>query len=301
VTHIRSAHRPFVEGLVFPEGPRWHADRLWLSDVHGHRVLAVRPDGAYEVVSRLDQPSGLGFLPDESLLVVSMRRRELVRVAEGKQTRHADLSAFAKDFANDMIVDTEGRAYVGCRAHREGGKPPSFDCLALVQPDGTVGLAAADMVGPNGSVITPDGGTLIVAETHAHRITAFDRDRHGRLSNRRPFAVLPDDTFPDGLCLDESGAVWVGAGSGGRFVRVLEGGEIADELALGDRWGLACVLGGLDRRKLYLLTAATTLDALQAMINAEPSDADAHLAWALTQSKGRVEAVDVEMAGAGLP
>jgi sugar lactone lactonase YvrE len=299
MTKVRSAPRSFVEGLVFPEGPRWHADRLWLSDIHGHRVLAVRPDGASEVVARMDQPSGLGFLPDGSLLAVSMRRRELVRLAEGEQTRHADVSAFAKDFANDMIVDTDGRAYVGCRAHREAGKPPGFDCLALVQPDGAVELAAADMVGPNGSVITPDGGTLIVAETHAHRITAFDRDRHGRLSNRRPFAVLPDKISPDGMCLDQAGAVWVGTGFG--FMRVLEGGEIADELALGDRWGLACVLGGPDRRTLYLMTAATTLDALQAMVNADAPDRDAHLAWALTQSTGRVEAVDVEVAGAGLP
>jgi len=190
---------------------------------------------------------------------------------------------------------------VGCRAHRERGKPPSIDCLALVQPDGAVELAAGELVGPNGSVITPDGNTLIVAETHAHRITAFDRDRQGRLSNRRPFAVLPDKTFPDGMCLDSSGAVWIGTGFGGRFLRVEAGGNISDELRLGDRWGVACVLGGPDRRTLYLLTAATTLDALQAMVNAEATDPDAHLAWALTQSTGRVEAVQVEVAGAGLP
>jgi sugar lactone lactonase YvrE len=249
----------------------------------------------------MEQPSGLGFLPDGSLLAVSMRQRALVRVAAGEQRRHADLSGYAKDFANDMIVDMEGRAYVGCRAHRERGRPPSLDCLALVHPDGSVELAADELVGPTGSAITPDGDTLIVAETHAHRITAFDRDRQGRLSNRRPFAVLPDKTFPDGLCLDSSGAVWVGTGFGGRFLRVEEGGAISDELTLGDRWGVACVLGGPDRRTLYLLTAATTLEALQAMVNAEASDADSHLAWALTQSTGRVEAVDVEVAGAGLP
>jgi sugar lactone lactonase YvrE len=263
--------------------------------------MAVTPEGEAEVVARIDQPSGLGFLPDGSLLAVSMRRRRLVRVAGGEETIHADLSSFAKDFANDMIVDTDGRAYVGCRAHRQRGKPPSLDCVALVQPDGSVEVAADEMVGPNGSVITPDGGTLIVAETHAHRITAFDRDRHGRLANRRPFAVLPDKTFPDGMCLDSSGAVWVGTGFGGRFLRLQEGGSILDELSLGDRWGVACVLGGSDRRTLYLLTAETTLDALQAMVNAEASDPDAHLAWALTQSTGRVEAVDVEVAGAGLP
>jgi sugar lactone lactonase YvrE len=298
---VTSAPRSFLEGLVFPEGPRWHGNRLWFSDIHGHRVMAVTPEGETEVVARIDQPSGIGFLPDGSLLAVSMRRRELVRVAAGEQTRHADLSGFAQDFANDMIVDTEGRAYVGCRAHRERGKPARIDCVALVQPDGAVELAADEMVGPNGSVITPDGHTLIVAETHAHRITAFDRDRHGRLSNRRPFAVLPDKTFPDGMCLDSSGAVWVGTGFGGRFLRVQEGGTILDELALGNRWGVACVLGGPGRRTLYLLTAETTLDSLAAMVNAEASDFDAHLAWALTQSTGRVEAADVEVAGAGLP
>jgi sugar lactone lactonase YvrE len=295
-----TAVRPFLEGLVFPEGPRWYRDRLWFSDIHGHRVMAATPDGTTEVVARMDQPSGLGFLPDGSLLAVSMRRRELIRVAAGEQTVHADLSRFAPDFANDMIVDTDGRAYVGCRAHPERGKS-GLDCLALVQPDGSVELAADEMVGPNGSVITPDGGTLIVAETLAHRITAFDRDRHGILANRRPFAMLPDTSFPDGMCLDSSGAVWVGAGSGGRFLRVLEGGEIADELTVGDRWGLACVLGGPDRRTLYLMTAETTLESLQALVNAEAPDPVAHLAWALTQSTGRVEAVDVQVAGAGLP
>ncbi|HUJ67116.1 MAG TPA: SMP-30/gluconolactonase/LRE family protein [Acidimicrobiales bacterium] len=301
MTTVRSTPRSFIEGLVFPEGPRWYGNRLWLSDIHGHRVMAFTPEGATEVVARLDQPSGLGFLPDGSLLAVSMRRRLLVRVAAGEQSIHADLTGFAQDFANDMIVDTEGRAYVGCRAHRQRGKPPSIDCLALVQPDGAVELAAGGLVGPNGSVITPDGSTLIVVETHAHRITAFDRDRQGRLSNRGPFAVLADKTFPDGMCLDESGAVWIGTGFGGRFLRVQEGGEISDELRLGDRWGVACVLGGSDRRTLYLLTAATTLDALQAMVNADATDADAHLTWALTQSTGRVEAVEVEVPGAGRP
>ncbi len=171
----------------------------------------------------------------------------------------------------------------------------------MVQPDGAVELAADELVGPNGSVITPDGGTLIVAETHASRITAFDRDRHGRLSNRRPFAVLRDKTFPDGMCLDESGAVWIGTGFNRRFLRVEEGGEISDELTLPDRWAIACVLGGPDRRTLYLMTAATTLDDLQALAGAEEGNSDSHLAWALTRSTGRVEAVDVEIAGAGLP
>lgn len=296
--------RRLVDGLVFPEGPRWHDGRLWFSDIHGHRVMATSPDGSAETVAILDQPSGLGFLPDGTLLAVSMRRRAVLRVDPHGLRLHGDLRDLPGDFANDMVVSpSDGCAYVGCRAHRRSGRPPTMDCLALVRPDGSVALAAGDLVGPNGSAVTPDGATLLVAETHAHRITAFDRAPDGQLSGRRVFAQLPPKTFPDGLCLDEQGTVWIGTGFGRRFLRVGEGGRLIDELALPDRWAVACVLGGPQRRTLFLATAATTLEGLAVVHDApaDPPDLQAHLDWARTRCRGWIEAVPVDVAGVGVP
>lgn len=296
--------RVVVDGLVFPEGPRWHAGRVWFSDIHGHRIMATSPSGAVETVAVVDQPSGLGFLPDGTLLAVSMRRRAVLRVEPEGQSVHGDLAGLPGDFANDMAVSPDdGRAYVGCRSHRRDGQPPSVDCLALVQPDGSVEVAADELIGPNGTAISPDGGTLVVAETHAHRITAFDRGPGGRLSGRRVFAQLPPKTFPDGLCLDEQGAVWIGTGFGRRFLRVEEGGGVTDELALPDRWAVACVLGGAERRTLFLATADTTIEGLGAVhaAPADPADRQAHLAWARERCRGWIEAVPAEVAGAGVP
>lgn len=299
-----AAPRRVVDGLVFPEGPRWHDGRLWFSDIHGHRVMATYPDGATETVAVLDQPSGLGFLPDGTLLAVSMRRRAVMRVEATTVRVHADLADLPGDFANDMVVSpADGQAYVGCRTHRRSGRPPSADCLALVHPDGSVEVAAGDLVGPNGAAITPDGTTLILAETHAHRITAFDRGPDGKLSRRRVFAQLPPKTFPDGLGLDERGAVWIGTGFGQRFLRVEEGGQVTDEIALPDRWAVACVLGGPQRRTLYLATAETTLEGLSAVHDApaDPPDIRAHVDWARERCRGWIEALTVPVAGAGVP
>jgi sugar lactone lactonase YvrE len=291
-----------VDELVFPEGPRWHDGQLWFSDIHAHRVMAVTPGEPARLVATLDQPSGLGFLPDGTLLAVSMRHRVVVRVDDGHASVHADLSGFPGDFANDMIVDLEGRAYVGCRMRHQVGRPPQADCLALIQPDGTTELAAEDLIGPNGSVITPDGALLLVAETHAFRITAFDRHSDGRLSGRRVFAPLAPGTHPDGICLDAEGAVWVGTGYGRQFLRVRPGGEIAARFTLPDRWAVACVLGGADRQTLFMATASTSLPGLTALIDADPSsDTEEYLAWARSQSAGSIQTVSVDVPGAGLP
>lgn len=293
-----------LDDLVFPEGPRWHAGRLWFSDIHGNRVLAHEPGGKTEVVAELEQPSGLGFLPDGSVLVATMRSKNIMRVQAGRAHVHANLSPLPGDFLNDMIVDSEGRAYVGCRYHHDPGATRAGttpDCIVAVEPDGAYAVAAGDMIGPNGTILTPDQATLIVAETHAFRLTAFDRAGDGTLSRRRLFAQLLPGTHPDGICLDAEGAVWVATGSSGELLRVAEGGPILERRSLPDRWVTACVLGGEDRKTLFVMTAAITVRSLLALMAAIPEDYDDHRRWARSLSRGRVEALAVEVAGAGSP
>ena len=163
-----------VAGLTFPEAPRWRDGKLWFSDFYSHRVLTVDLAGRLETVVEVPQrPSGLGWRPDGTLLVVSMLDRRVLRVDGGKTHVVADLSAVATGPCNDMVVDAAGRAYVGNFGFdRHRGEPQRSTCLALVDVDGRVIRVAEDLHFPNGTVITPDGGTLIVAETLAHRLTA---------------------------------------------------------------------------------------------------------------------------------
>jgi sugar lactone lactonase YvrE len=247
----------FVDGLAFPEGPRWYGDRLWLSDVVNGHVVRIALDGTREIAAAIgDRPSGLGFLPDGSLLVVAMTTHALWRVAKGKAELYADLRDFGGDFLNDMVVDADGRAYIGVRHSdlRAGfpmPEPPNApDSVILVQPDRSASVGADQLVSPNGSVITANGRTLIVAETYVHRLTAFDRAPDGTLHSRRVFADVAG-AYPDGICLDAEGAIWVGSPYTDEFVRVREGGEITDRIEVPG--GVACALGGPDRRTLFLL------------------------------------------------
>jgi sugar lactone lactonase YvrE len=294
-----------LDELVFPEGPRWHAGRLWFSDIHGNRVLAHQPGGETEIVAELGQPSGLGFLPDGSVLVATMRSKKIMRVHAGRADVHADLSPLPGDFLNDMIVDSGGRAYVGCRYHHVPGSNTragaAADCMVAVEPDGSYAIAANDLIGPNGTILTPDEATLIVAETHAFRLTAFDRAVDGTLSRRRLFAQLVPGSHPDGICLDAEGAVWVATGSSGEVLRMAEGGQILERRSLPDRWVTACVLGDEDRKTLFLTTAVITVRSLLALMEAQPEDYDVHRRWARSLSRGRVESLVVEVAGAGSP
>jgi sugar lactone lactonase YvrE len=273
-----------VDGLSFPEGPRWRDGRLWFSDFYSHRVLAVDLAGRVETIVEVPpQPSGLGWTPDGTLLIVSMLDRRLLRQDGAKTRVVADLSPLAGGPCNDMVVDAAGRAYVGNFGFdRHAGEAPRPATLARVDPDGTVIAAAGDLMFPNGTVITPDGRTMIVAETLAHRLTAFDVGAGGALSNRRLFAAL-DGCFPDGICLDAEGAVWVTDARGHRVLRVLEGGRVERTLALGERQAFACMLGGADRRTLFLCTCTTS----------GPAVAD--------ERAGRIETVRVDVPGAGLP
>ena len=274
-----------LDGLTFPEGPRWHDGRLWFSDFYTQRVVAVDPGGRAETMLEVPQrPSGLGWTPDGALLVVSMLDRRVLRVENGATRVLADLSAVATGPCNDMVVDGRGRAYVGNFGYdRHKGEPPRTTCLARVDPDGRVTRAAEDLFFPNGTVITPDGRTMIVGETQGHRLTAFDVAPDGTLSNRRVWAQFEDAVFPDGICLDAEGAIWVSDARGSALLRVREGGKVDGTVSTGSRYAFACMLGGADRRTLFVCTST----------GSGPGMAD--------KRDGAIETVRVDVPGAGLP
>ncbi len=255
-----------VKGLKFPEGPRWHAGRLWLSDVHRHEVLSFDAQGRERLEAKLsDRPSGLGFSPAGELLIVGMTERVVFRRGpDGSTVIWGDARHIPGDFLNDMVVGTDGTAWVGCRAHpvadATGNYPPN-DLLVVVRPDGSVDVAAEALVTPNGAVVTDGGQRLVVAETRAGRLTGFSIGRNGSLADRHVFAELPGEV-PDGICLDAEGAIWVGSPLRGQFLRVREGGEITDRIVTGDRWAVAPAIGGADGHTLFLLSTAITLEAL---------------------------------------
>ncbi len=270
--------------LAFPEGPRWRDDKLWFSDMHSQVVMTVDAIGHAEtVVDVPNDPSGLGWLPDGRLLVVSMRDRKLMRLdADGLNTA-ADLSHIATYNCNDMVVDAKGRAYVGnFGSDMASGADMTPAAMAMVEPDGTVHTVAEELMFPNGAVITADGKTLVVGETFAARMTAFDIEDDGMLTNRRVWAEL-DGAVPDGCCLDEEGAIWVASPISSQVLRVLEGGQVTHRIEV-ETQAIACMLGGSDRRTLHILTAGTLI----------PEEAK-------QRRDGRIEVIQVEVPGAGLP
>lgn len=274
-----------VDGLAFPEGPRWHEGRLWFSDMHSQVVQNVDLEGNVETICEVaESPSGLGWLPDGRLLVVSMQDRRLLRLDSEGLVEVADLSAQATFHCNDMVVDAQGNAYVGnfgCDIHTQ---PVEFKEAVLVRvaPDGEQRVVATDLAFPNGAVITPDGHQLIIAETFASRLTAFDIAADGTLENRRVWAHV-EGTFPDGICLDAEGAVWMASAVGHRVLRVREGGEILQEIPV-ENEAFACMLGGGDGRTLFLATAGSSL----------PEEC-------IKERSGRIEILEVEVPHAGLP
>jgi sugar lactone lactonase YvrE len=273
-----------LAGLTFPEGPRWREGRLWFSDFYSERVLAVDLAGRAETIIAVPKrPSGLGWRPDGTMLIVSMLDRALLELKHGALSVAADLAGFAGGPCNDLVVDAAGRAYVGNFGYdRHAGEAPRTTALLRVDPDGRVSRAAEDLLFPNGMAITPDGGTLIVAETFAHRLSAFAVGAEGSLSQRRLFAALPE-CLPDGICLDAEGAVWVADARGHEVTRLFEGGRVAERIAVGDRTVFACMLGGPDRRTLFLCTSTGSGPAMAA------------------KTDGRIEIVRVAVPGAGLP
>lgn len=276
--------RTLVDGLVFPECPRWHNGKLWFSDQHAHRVMTVDLKGNTETIVEVPgQPSGLGWLPDGRLLVVSMTDRCLLRFDGRRLTRVAALKELASFHCNDMVVDQQGRAYVGNFGFDLDAQQLFAPAeIVLVTPDSDARIVASDLAFPNGTVIPPDRRTLIVAETIAQRLTAFDIRPDGSLKRRRIWAQL-DQVTPDGICLDAENAIWVASPVGAEVLRVREGGKVTHRVKVKTQ-PFACMLGGPDRRTLFVLTAETT----------NPDEARA-------KKSGRIETVRVEVPGAGLP
>lgn len=275
-----------ADGLCFGEGPRWHDGQLWFSDMHGHRVCRLGAGGVETVAEVPQQPSGLGWLPDGRLLVVSMVDRRLLRMEpDASLVTVADLTPYASWHCNDMVVDAAGRAYVGnfgFDLYAQGAEPVRAS-LVMVDPSGEVRVVADDLAFPNGMVITPDGATLIVGESFGGCLTAFDIGGDGSLGGRRLWARM-HHAVPDGICLDADGAVWAASPISNEVLRIAEGGEVLDRVGTGDRQAFACMLGGADRRTLYVCTAFTS----------EPHEAAG-------QRAARIEAVAVDVPGAGWP
>jgi sugar lactone lactonase YvrE len=269
--------KTLISGLSFTECPRWRDGLLYFSDFYTHRVLAVSMDGQAETIAHVPhQPSGLGFLPDGRLLIVSMLDRQVLRrEADGSLAVHADLFGLAPWHLNDMVVNSDGRAWVGNFGFDLfHGLPARTTPLICIEPDGTAGVAAEGLGFPNGMALTPDGRTLIVSETIMNRLTAFDV-LGGSLSNRRTWAAfgpLPDldtvsgrleelDVVPDGICIDAEGAVWVADAFHSRLLRVAEGGRVLDELKFEGAGTFACMLGGSDGRTLFVCAAPPPVEA----------------------------------------
>lgn len=279
----RLDRRLVARELGFAEGPRWRDGQLWFSDFGSRAVWTVGDDGEVRrVVDVAARPSGLGWLPDGRLLIVSMEDRRLLRLENGELVEHADLSGLATFMCNDMVVDAQGRAYVGNFGFDRRANPPQQPRpaeIVLVTTSGEARVVDDEVMFPNGSVITPGGATLIVAETFGGRLTAFDIQPDGSLANRRTWASLPG-RFPDGICLDAEGAIWVADARGRTCLRVAEGGEVLDQVDTG-RNCYACMLGGSERRILFLCIA----------------DGSEHAGTRTAV----IEAVEVEVPGAGLP
>jgi sugar lactone lactonase YvrE len=275
--------RELLGHLMFAEGPRWHDGKLWFSDMHAHRVMTVDLEGHAETVAEVPaRPSGLGFLPDGRLLVVSMTDRRLLRIDPHGLTEVADLSALASFHLNDMVVDRQGRAYIGNFGfdfnNRQPYKPAE---LILVTPDGRARVVADQMAFPNGSVITPDGRTLIVGESFSRVLTAFDVEPDGSLARRRVWAQLGDGV-PDGICLDAEGAIWAASPLTKEVLRVHEGGKVSERIGFATQ-AIACMLGGADRRTLFVITNS----------GSGPATAD--------KRDGRIETMRVDVPGVGWP
>jgi sugar lactone lactonase YvrE len=281
-------------GLSFGESPRWHDGRLWFSDFYRHGIFSLGDDGERREHTVETQPSGLGWREDGTLLAVSMTDCTVLAIdPDGTQRRHADLAAHCGYWTNEMAVAADGTAYVGnfgfnleawfeeLGAEARFWKAPTTN-LIVVGPDGTIIQLVPEIAFPNGTVLTPDGSRLILAETMGRRLTAFDVAADGTLSNRREFAEL-NGVAPDGICLDADGQVWVANAMGPECVRVAEGGEVTARMTT-SQTAFACMLGGDDRRTLFAMTAPTSSTK-----------------EAATSHAGLIESARVAVPGAGRP
>ena len=282
-----------MKGLTFGEGPRWHENKFYFSDFYSHKVYSLDLSGKHEVIVEIpNQPSGLGWTPDGTMLIVSMKDRKLMSFKDGQLKERADLTEFSSFHCNDMVVDIDGNAFIGNFGFNtydgEEIKPTN---LILVKPGEEPVLAADNLFFPNGTVITPDNKTLIVGETYAASLTAFDKSEDGSLSNRRIWADLQVNSeegtvpLPDGMCIDEEGAIWVASPSTAEVIRVHEGGMISERIPVQTN-AFACMLGGEDRRTLFICTS-----------NGSGGDPEA----ALREKSGKIDITQVDVPGCGKP
>jgi sugar lactone lactonase YvrE len=268
---------PLANGFCFGEGPRWFEGLLWFSDMLGEAVHTVDLQGDLTTLPLSGHaPSGLGFRPDGSLLIASTESRTVLRYDGDIISTLVDVSGIVPANLGDMVVDDSGRAYVGSQAF-EGG------IIVRVDPDESVTVVADDLDFPNGMVITPDGSTLIVAESTARRLTAFAVGADGSLSDRRVFAGGLDGP-PDGITLDAAGGVWAAMTLAHQFQRIIEGGKVTDRIEIDDRTAIACTLGGRERRTLFML-----------------SSTDAYPQRLAGTKLSRLDTTTVDIQGAGLP
>jgi sugar lactone lactonase YvrE len=242
-----------MTGIAFGESPRWHEGRLWFSDWGAQEIITVDIEGKSEVIIHVPSfPFCIDWLPDGRLLIVSASNGLLLRrEPDGSLVSYTDLSGLSEHPWNDIVVDGRGNAYIGNIGFEFPESEFAPGTLALVAPDGSARQVADGVAFPNGIVVTPDNSTLIVAESYANRLTAFDIEADGSLSDRRVWAELGDGV-PDGICLDAEGAVWYADVPNKRCVRVREGGEVLQTIDL-DRGCFACMLGGIDRRTLFMV------------------------------------------------
>lgn len=269
--------------LRFPEGARWRDGHLWFSDMHTGQVFRADPGARTleEVAVVDDQPSGLGWLPDGSLLISCMLTRTVRRLRAGEPlTVFADVSALTDSPINDLVTTEAGHTFLGGFGYDlYGGADQQPGPIFGIDGRGAVRVVDRDMTFPNGSVILPGTSTLVVAETWASRLTAFDVDAFGELSNKRVWAELPPGSTPDGICADVEGGVWASSIATSQFIRVEAGGHVTDTITVEGRCATDCVLGGAGGRTLFLLTSNSW----------QPADT--------TSRDGRVEAVTVEIPG----
>jgi sugar lactone lactonase YvrE len=245
-----------ADGLCMPESPRWHGE-LWFADFYDLRVRRIDASGhLHTVVEMPQEPGGLGFTADGSVLILSRRDRRLMKLAGGTLSLVADLSGWAGGKANDLLVDARGRAYAGFTGYDlHAGEKPCTAPLVRVDADGAVSLAAADVHFANGAVLNAAADRLILAETFQQRLIQFDVAEDGTLSRRRLFAGVPGHC-PDGIAMDEEGAVWLADPERCELVRVFEGGRIDRVVSTGEYHATACAFGGADRGTLYLTLPA---------------------------------------------
>ena len=268
---------PLAKGFCFGEGPRWFEGLLWFSDMLGEAVHTADMRGSLTTLPLPGHsPSGLGFRPDGSLLIASTEDRQVLRYDGETVTTIADLGDMAPANLGDMVIDDAGRAYIGSQAFTGG-------IIVRLDPDDSATVVAEDLEFPNGMVITPDGKTLIVAESTGRRLTAFTIGDNGALTDRRVFADGLDGP-PDGIALDAEGGVWTSMTLAHQFERITEGGAVTDRIDMGERVAIACTLGGPERRTLFLL-----------------SSTDAYPQRLVGTRLSRLDAVLVATPGAGLP